>query len=230
MKKFLFMGLALLLSGSMMGQVSKTNTNGKSFIVLHGGPSFPLGDFASNDFTNNENAGLAKTGFTINLGYGYHIKKNMGIAAGLFYNNYPVDEASMEEIFNGSGINISLDMDHWKFYGIAAGPLFTLDLNKNIAADIKIMGGISNANSPNVSFMGEELVKGDWGAAATFLTGINLRIGTAKKLFFFGNIDFTYLDPKFEYEYMDENDNWVKEDIHQKMSVINVTAGVGMRL
>ncbi|HSN60889.1 MAG TPA: hypothetical protein VLR49_08140 [Ferruginibacter sp.] len=227
MKKLLLMAFALLVSGTMLGQGSKAKSDSKSFLAFHGGPSFPVGDFGSKDINTNENAGLAKNGFTLNLGYGYNIKKNVGIAAGIFYNNYSVDKASMVIMFDGAGEAIDLELDHWQFYGIAAGPMFTMHLNNNIAADLRIMGGISNANSPKISYLGQEIVKGDWGTGATLLTGLDLRVGTAKNMFFFGAVDFTYLDPKFKYTYMDENDHWVTEDMHQKMSVINITAGVG---
>ena len=80
MKKLLLMMIVLLVSGAILAQGSAKTTATKSVLAFHAGPSFPVGDFASNDF-DNEQAGFAKTGFTIDLNYGYQFHPNAGIAA-----------------------------------------------------------------------------------------------------------------------------------------------------
>jgi hypothetical protein len=225
MKKLVLMAIALLVSGMLQAQEKYAKTEKKSFIALHAGPTFPVGDFNSNN-TGNENAGFAKTGYTINLNYGYNFVPKAGITASVFYNSYKTHQFSTA-FLDGNTQAINLDIDHWKFYGLSAGPMLTFDLRKNIYSDIKVMGGIVNANSPKVTYNGVVMAEDDWSWAPAFQGGINVRIGTGSNLFVFGNADFMYMKPKFSYKYTNENQQLVNEDIKQKISAVNVSAGVG---
>ncbi len=228
MKKFLIMAIALLAGGALHAQKAGAQQTKKSFLAFHAGPTIPAGDFGSKN-TGNEDAGYAKTGFTINLNYGYQFEKNAGVTASAFYNNFNTHKFVMA--FNdGSGPqNIELKMDHWQFYGLSAGPMLTFELGKNINTDVKVMGGVANANSPKITYNSIVMAEQDWGWAPVLQGGLNLRIGTGSNLFLFANADYLYMKPKFQYSYTNENDQWVTEDIKQKISAVNVTAGIGFK-
>lgn len=228
MKKLLLMALVLLGSGFLMAQKNPTKTYSRSFLALHAGLGLPMGSLGSNNL-NNENSGFAKTGYSVGLNYGYQYKKTAGVAASAFYNNFTTN--SFKETFHGEGGSqiIELKMDHWKFYGLSAGPMLSYELSKNIFTDLRIMGGIANANSPKITYINIVMADEDWSWAPMLQAGINLRIGTGSNLFIFANADYMYLEPQFSYNYLDINDQIVASDIQQTISSLNVTAGVGFK-
>lgn len=229
MKKLITMAMALLISGALQAQEETVKKESKSYLVLHAGPSLPVGDFSSTNVANQQ-AGFAKTGYTINLNYGYQFQKNAGITVGAFYNSYNTHGFAMSFLEGTSGAQtISLGMDHWKMYGISAGPMLTFDVAKNIVADVKVMGGIANANSPKITYEGTVMAEGDWSFTPAIQGGVQLRINTGGNVFVMANADYMYLKPKFTYTYTNEASQVVNEDIRQKLSVVNLSAGIGFK-
>ncbi len=218
MKKLLLIFVALLVSGAMMAQGSKGKMTPKSFLAFHGGPSFTIGDFNSTD-ENNEKAGFAKTGLNLNLNYGYLFNKNIGITAAGFYNRYNLDKGFLHDL-------PGTDLDHWQFYGLSVGPMFSHAINDKMAVDLRIMGGVANANTPRFTFDGELLIKEDWKMAFMFQGGLDLRINTGGNVFIFTNADYMGMQPEFKIEDITGTE---VDRRHQTISVINVTGGVGIK-
>ena len=227
MKKLLIIVLGLLISGTIQAQENKVMSEKRSFIALHGGISLPVGDFASQNI-DNQYAAFAKTGFNIGLNYGYMFKKPIGIAAGVFYNSYQASKMMYWFDYGTGGEAVNLNLDHWKFYGIAAGPMVSFELAPAVEADLRLMGGIANANAPKVTYLNEVISEGDWATAAVFNGGLDVRILTGKNLFVFANADYNYLKPKFHYNYTDEFGQPATENFEQKISSVGITAGVGI--
>lgn len=219
MKKLLLLTLVLLVSGAMLAQGSKETRVTKSILAFHAGPSFPTGDFSSTDFENVE-AGFAKTGFNLNLTYAYQFHKNAGISSSIFYNRYRLNEDKINELFSDVAV------DHWKFYGITVGPMLTFDLAKNIAADLRVMGGAANVNSPSAQEHGELILDEEWSWAPVLQGGLNLRFGTGNNIFVFTGLDYQYMKPKFEIEPIV---GVIEDRVHQKISVLNLTGGIGIK-
>jgi opacity protein-like surface antigen len=220
MKKLLFLVIVLLLSAAAMAQVSKVKiAEPKSFLAFYGGPSFALGDFCSNDFNNTE-AGFAKTGYNLDLSYGYQFHKTAGVAATFFYNRYQLDINKIREVFP------TVQADHWKFYGLTAGPFLSYGMSKDIKADLRIMGGMANVNSPKAMVDGETVVKEKWSWAPIFKGGLDLRIGLGENFFVFTGVDYMYTKPEFK---LQVTGSTVEEKVHQKISVLNANGGVGIK-
>lgn len=219
MKKLLFMFIALLMSGAIMAQGSKGKMTTKSFLAFHGGPTFPVGDFASSN-QYNEEAGFAKTGFNLNLNYAYQFNKNIGLTAAVLYNKYTINSKLLTHELPGAKV------DHWQFYGITAGPMFTHEIAKKAAADIRIMGGVANANTPRFTYETEVLLKEDWQAAFVFQGGIDFRINTGGMVFILLNTDYTALKPEFK---LIDADGIVVDRYRQNITVVNLTGGVGIK-
>jgi hypothetical protein len=119
-------------------------------------------------------------------------------------------------------------MDHWQWYGLSVGPMINHELADNIFVDLKVMGGIANANSPRVTYDKTEVVKEDWSVTPLFQTGLDMRIGLGNNVFVMINADYLYMKPKFTMNYDIEGEVWT-ESAKQKMSVINLTGGIGIR-
>ncbi len=227
------MAMALLVSGTLLAQGSKVKSDPKSFIALHGGPSFPIAGLGSTDM-NNENAGFAKTGFAINLSYGYEFKNNVGLTASLLYNKFDVNSKKIEFTNPETNELIPVNLDHWQFYGVTAGPMFTVKAGNKVKADFKVMGGIVNANAPMIEVMKVKLTNDAWHTAAVLQAGVNFRMEVSKKMFVMTSADYLYLEPTFRYTYTDAiagepGIDRIAGDFKQKMNMINVTAGIGFK-
>jgi hypothetical protein len=219
MKKLLLMIIVLLVSGTVMAQGSKGKMTPKSFLAFHLGPSFPTGDFKSID-ANNEKAGYAKTGFNMNLNYGYKFTKNVGLTVGTYYNRYNIDKKDLSQILPGTNV------DHWQFFGIAVGPMLTHEFSSKVTGDLRIMGGMTYANSPLFSYEGTVLVKDDWKLTPMFQGGLDLRFNAGRNVFLMANADYMYLQPEFKFE---TTTGELVDKRHQTISVMNLTGGVGIK-
>jgi opacity protein-like surface antigen len=231
MKKLLVLLIVLLVSGALMAQGSKKIITPKSFLAFHAGPSIPMGDFHSTNF-NNTDAGFAKTGYNLNLSYGYQFIEDFGITANLFYNNNKLDNPTIQremetELGLNSGDLNGLNLDHWKWYGLSVGPAIMHNLTPDLAADVKVMGGIVNVNTPKITFGTEQLVGEDWSVAPVLQAGIGLRIGVGKNMFVLTSIDYLYMKPKFNVE--TNIQELVAKTFKQKISTVNITGGFGIR-
>jgi opacity protein-like surface antigen len=233
MKKLLIMAMALLVSGTLLAQESKVKTEPKSFIAFHAGPSFPVADFSSTDMENNPDAGFAKTGINLNLTYGYQFQNNLGLVASVLFNQNKVDKGGVIYKDETSEQELVLSMDHWQFYGVSAGPMLTFNIGNKVYTDVKVMIGAVNANAPKISFQGLELTKESWNVAPLYQAGLNLRMDAGKNIFIMAGADYMYLKPTFKYEFSSLIAEQIPMDLSdyfkQKMSVVNVTVGVGYK-
>lgn len=224
------MAMALLVSGTLLAQESKATKSGpKSFIAFHGGPSFPVADFSSTDMENNPDAGFAKTGFNLNITYGYQFQQNMSLVGSLLFNQNKINKGGITYKDETSGQDIVLKMDHWQFYGVAAGPMLSLPIGNTVYADFKVMIGAVNANAPQISYQGVELTKETWNVAPIYQGGIGFRMDAGKNMFLMVGADYMYLKPTFKYSFVGQPFEGVPNETQQKMSVVNVTAGVGFK-
>jgi hypothetical protein len=217
MKKFLLVIIALLVSGVLMAQGSKGKLTNKSFLVFHGGISITPGDFGSRDL-NNDKAGLAMTGINLNLAYGYHFIRNLGVTATFFYNRHEFDNYALLNAIPG------VATDHWQWYGIVAGPMLTHQILPKLTGNIRVMGGIANANTPKFTVNKELMIQEDWQAAPLFRSGLDLQYHTGGNVFLYGNADYMWMQPEFK---VIDSYGIVTDRRHQTITVINLTAGVG---
>jgi len=227
MKKLLFMIIVLLVSGAVIAQGSKGKMTSKSFLAFHGGPSFTVGDFGSRSQTN-ESAAFAKTGFNINLNYGYNFNKNIGLTGGAFYSRYNLDKAALTAALEAHNLpSVGVNADHWQFYGVAVGPMFTHEVTGKIAADLRLMGGASKANLPKGTYEGTVASTGAWSWTPMFQGGLDLRFNTGSKVFIFTNADYMWMQPEFKYDIILASVRPPR--FHQNISVVNLTGGVGIK-
>jgi len=225
MKKQFYASMLLLFP--LLGMAQETTEKAPEkyqYIAVHVGAGFPVGDFGSNT-TTNEEAGFAKSGINVGVQYAYKLGKNLGLGAGAFYNFF---NAAKSVSVPGNGGSISVSLDHWQYYGLAIGPVLTLDLDDQVSMDLRAMAGVASANAPRVNFQGSALLREDWSSTPVLQGGANLRVKTNNsRIYIFANMDFTYLEPDFTITTYDE---YYTQKIKQRMSVLNLTGGVGFRL
>ncbi len=234
MKKLILLATSMLIYGMLLAQDNgKVVAEKKSYIAFHGGPSFPIGDFGKKGTANtegelvNEGAGFAKTGYNFNLNGGYLFTRNAGVTVGVFYNKYSTKPFTMT-IPDGEIQSISLDMGNWQYYGFAAGPLMSFDVNKNISSAVKVMAAAVSVKSPNISYNDIVMAEGSTNWAPALAGGIDFRFNTGKDWFLYANAEYMYMQPRFTYTYSSEiADLGTTEKVKQKISVVNVNVGVG---
>jgi hypothetical protein len=198
----------------------KKNIPAKNYLSLQLGPSLPTGDFARKDI-NSDEAGFAKTGLTVDLNYLYSFNENIGLTASAFFN---INSLAIKKIRELTGVS-TLKTDHWQSIGLVVGPAFSYAFSDKVRGDIKIMGGITSANSPDIRTNGFLLADEDWVTAALFQTGCGIRVDLGKQAFFASNLDFRYINPRFEITLSSGG----QEVRRQQMSTLNLTCGVGVR-
>lgn len=225
MKKLLVLCLALLISSAMNAQGSGNTLTKRSFLAFHAGPSFPLGNFSSTNPANDE-AGLAKTGFTAGINYGYRIKESFGLEAAVFYNQYATGDQVMTIDLGDGTQTLNLSAGAWKLYGLTVGPAFDFKSGNSMSVGMHVLGGFTSARVP-AFYMNDELVtKADWGIGPVIQAGLNLKIDAGKQVFVFLAGDYQYMRPEFNLI-----DIWTDESdkAYQKISVLQATAGIGFR-
>jgi hypothetical protein len=213
--------LAFMFTGSVLAQESESTKEKKNSLAFHLGPTFPLGDFLSKDLTNSD-AGFAQTGITLDMSYQRSFDDNIGFAVNVFYNMNGLDIKKAEELYNVTG----LKMDHWQFIGITVGPTFGYAPSTKTRMDIRLMGGVAKANSPEINFDGTLMIKEDWASSGVFQAGANVKTDLSSKVFFLGGLDYKYLKPTFD---VVMGDGTVGEGVKQKMGVLNLTVGLGFK-
>ena len=223
------MAMVLLVSGALLAQEAKVTTAPKSFLAFNAGPSIPVGAFSSSSM-DNMNAGFATTGYYLNLTYGRQFQQNTSLVISALYNWNSIKQGGVTFKDETSNQAITLNMDHWQFYGIAAGPMVSFNLGKKVYTDIKVMIGAVNANSPKMSYEGMNITKENWNMAAMYQGAVAVRVEAGKNIFLAAGADYLYLRPTFKYDFSDVIAEQIRsEKFQQKMSVVNITAGVGYR-
>lgn len=220
MKKWLLAIAAVLVCGAAIAQKEKLTSTSKGFLYVAAGPTIPLGDFTDDDWESNDDAGFAKTGFTVNLHGGYYATPNLGIKATAFYSRNGVE--------NIGGILGNVDPGHWQYYGLTAGPMYHAPLTAIIDFSLAAQFGIAYAGSPQVKFQGQELMKDDWTLAVPLKgeAAVHILLGERARLII--GTDYQYMRPKFNISTLNENGGRSNETVRQRMNAVNVFAGIGI--
>lgn len=231
--------MALLVSGALMTQKAAVKKEARHFLALRAGPSIPVGQLGgssigqSNFIVADKGSGFAKTGFTVDVLYGYKINNNFGISAALFYNNHGLKnkaiQSEMEKYLDvpaGSLSNMSLD--HWQWYGASAGPMFIQKLSGNIALNLDVMGGVAYVNSPRMKIVDQFEIKEDWATAALLRGDASLQFRLTDKLNLMAGAGYLYMQPTFTLKASVDNEP-ISEKGKQNMAVVNLTAGIAFK-
>jgi hypothetical protein len=220
MKKIMLIIAALIcINIPANSQLQKTQASKKFFLTAAAGPSFPVGDFASKNISN-EQAGFAKTGFNINLNFGYQQTENFGFVASLLYSKHLMDVSSLQSM----GLP-AITADHWQSYGIMVGPMLTLPVNDKIKTDFKILAGVTNVNAPVMGYAGDVVMSEQWSAAFAMQLAVDMRYYVSNNFFLIANIDYNAMRPKFKIT--DANGN-SSGSATQQVSDLPVTVGIGV--
>ena len=217
MKKYIsILALVFLCLGAVAQK--RITTKPHNFFVFNAGPSFPVGDFASTNLDNND-AGMAKTGFTLEYKYGRRFNGIFGLSSSLQYGRYEVDKAFLHGIPD-------VDIEPWEQFAFLAGPMVTSNLRLKSNFDLSVLSGLAMAQSPEGRLEGAEVLNSDWSATVPFKVAADFRFQFNRSGIIFIGANYLYMKPKFEV--LTDDENWFDYNTYKKkMHTIGINAGLG---
>lgn len=219
MKKLLFALAAVLACATALAQGDVLVPDTQGFIYIAGGPALPVGDFSSGD-TGNEEAGNARTGFTLNLHGGYYFTPGFGVKATGFYSRH-----GTQKLYGLAG---DMHMGRWQYYGLTVGPVLRVPLTYTVDLTVAAEAGMVNAGSPEVTYLDMEVITDDWSTTVPLKGGAALHFTLGESTRLLVGADYLYMKPKFSISARDQDYNWQFRDTEQHMGAVNVFAGVGI--
>ena len=239
MKNFILTLSILLVTVQCFAQTESTNTSEnlddrKGYLAIMLGPSFPVGDYADDDL-NNDQAGLAKTGFSLFLlDFGYKFHRNIGIAASWFGGSNPVDA---QVLADGLAYNIggawTVESGAFSYGGLFVGPMFSIPLKK-VDLDLRVVGGFATGFFPEIKVRSNTGVNFNQesanGSCFAYSIGAGTRVHFSKKLSFIARVDYIAMTPETEVtiDYVGGAEETF--DVEQPMNTVNLNLGLAFRL
>jgi hypothetical protein len=185
----------------------------QTFLAISGGPSMPVGVFGERC---SGEAGMAKTGYNINLHLNHLFNDFFGIATTGFYSRYPMDVSSVQNN------EFSVSADHWQYYGLMTGPMFSFYGTGKMNFDFRLGLGAANVNFPVLKVA--NLVSHEkWATAFAVQFGTDFRYNFSSQGFFLANLDLTAMRPETTLTIHEAG----SFNIHQDIDDINFGIGLG---
>jgi len=157
--------ILILVFCSNFSQAQNTSTH-NSFINSSVGVAFPIGEFGSVDWYNNQSVGLACSGITSDLiTYGKFFKKNTGIGAKL--------NATINSMYNNRSVD---KKPYWTSIGVGVGGLFR-HVNSNWDYGAELWFSYMWLSGTSIFINGHQLVNSPFfGAVVDFAPNISYHI------------------------------------------------------
>ncbi len=212
----------------------------KGYLALSLGPSFPVGNFGSNDL-NNEKAGLAKLGTITDFSFAYRFGKNIGLAAMLRWQSNGINtDALLTEAKNiDPTITWKVTSENWKLNGILAGIYSSFPVGTSSTCfEVRTMIGYMSATLPQYSLSGTyngvtliSKVNSQSTSTVAFLLGAGFRLSAGKKVSILMNVDYSVATAEFIHVSNTTNFGSSSNfDFKQEMKTVNMGFGIGLRL
>jgi hypothetical protein len=224
----------LLISVQSMGQY-------KYLISFSTGPSFPIGEFESqNPFVNT--SGFAKNDMHYTVSLNISTSKIFGITALYSIQNFNTDYSNIYRYLNSldkvSKANCTDGL--WKTQSSLLGIYGNFPLSKNSHFEAKILAGIMHANSPQylISYwrsdtyktITENISSGSSNGFAYSFSGM-LHFYFWKYFNFSTGLEYHHSQMDFDDSVIDSNINGVTPSyINQKIKFINLNFGLGIKI
>jgi hypothetical protein len=214
MKKLMvLLSLLILVALSVNAQKLVNTKKQQTILALSGGPSIPVGVFGE---TSSTEAGMAKTGYNFNLHFNHSFNGFFGIATTGFYSQYAMNVSSLQ---NGQ---YQIYADHWQFYGVTTGPMFSFNETGKWNFDFRVGLGAANVNFPVLKVA--NLVSNEkWATAFTAQFGTDARYNFSSNGFILAAIDLTAMRPETTITIHEAG----SFKVHQDIDVIDFGIGIG---
>ncbi len=219
--------------------VSNCFSQDKGYIAFSFGSSTPIGDFASKD-PNNDAAGYAKSGLSLDISMGIKFGKHLGMSA-LFRGqaNSTETQAIADQITKQNpGISGTVESNAWSIGGYMIGGYGSFPISEKVSFDTKVMFGFLTATSPEILLNlngpgGTAWIKQHSSSSSTFayLVSAGFKYDVGNRVCLLANFDYLGANPEFNnVETTTSNNGSSKTSFSQSFGTINLGIGIGYRL
>ena len=146
-KNFTILSAILITLFSLTAKAQDDQPEAKSYMAFLGGLSVPIGNYASNDYANND-AGFAHKGQTYGLDFGIFLHKNFGIGVSIALQDQgELDSTQTQALANGYNSSFFKNQTSVTSVGrfsnltLMAGPLYEF-LHKKFILDLRVSAGV----------------------------------------------------------------------------------------
>lgn len=211
----------------------------KAHIAISSGLSLPLSNYGSSDL-NNEKAGLAKTGYAIDLSGYYRINQHFGLAGLIRHQRNGLNEDVVKAVFSPFTAGGSLDFksNPWRINSYMIGLNGSVPINNKLSWESKLLIGASTVTpfdmELTMNFMGSTETMKSEGQASTnvsLLLGSGLKYDLNDKFLILGNADFwiTETQPKTKGTQSDGSTS-IESGPYMNITSINLSLGLAYKL
>ena len=217
-----------------------TNAQDKGYIGFSLGPAFAIGNYGSSDPTN-ENAGLAKTGATVEISGGYNITPRFGVCATIVGQANPLNTDAIKNDFDQRfDVQSAVKDGFWTSAGALAGVFSSIPISDAFSFEARTQVGALHSASPELYIIYIDFIKSiqiqQKSVSATAMAiaagaGFTYRAGT--RLCFMANVD--YLRTRPEYKDVQSSNNRfgltvTTRSFSPTIETLNLRLGIGFRL
>ncbi len=244
MKRYLLIFI-LLAARNCIAQTYNERT---AMLEIGYGVSAPFGKFVATD-VNDSASGYATAGTNLNVMFTYMVNKTVGISAMISSIANRLNTEGVKNKFkkyideNIPGAIISdIHFEKWNTTAYMVGGYLTFPLQK-ASFNVQLLAGYSRTKYPetdvivykDTSFDAISLTQSTSEAASAFClnVGAGLKYNISDLMFICVNVNFLSTYPKFEKEVTTSTYRGNTPDeihvVHQRISDLNATAGIGFR-
>lgn len=225
MKRLVISTILLVSCISCLAQWSTRAT-----VEFSAGGSFPFGELASSNCFDN-NSGFAKAGNALAVSFNYRVNDRLGVVALVSQYLLGVDESYIVKKYQSweTGWNWDVEATRWKSNAFMGGidliiPIYRSDFN------FRLLGGMARTRLPGLTGIGINFqreatidIAAAWGAGAGYTYEYFDKITLSLRLDFF--MTHPVLEENWSY-YLNSG----SRNISQNIIIVNLTAGLGLRI
>jgi len=243
MKRFI---LLFLLTASLQC-ISQTHNERAALLEIGYGVAIPLGAFEKSDVKDSA-SGYATSGTNLNVIFTYMVSKKIGVSAMISSSVNKLNEGGVKEKFNiyakriGDAFVSDIQYAKWNTTAYLAGGQFIQPLQK-AAFNFQLLAGYSRTEFPEVNAIiyKDSLIDAitvdqyaeSVASAFCFNVGAGLKYNVSDIMCINLNANYFSANPEFDdVKTIGKVNGNTEEEVysyHQKISLLNVTVGVGFR-
>ncbi len=210
-------------------------------LLISGAVAIPTGNFGSSDVNNNQ-SGLALTGWMVNAGLGLKINKNIRVLGTYFYQDNPFDASSLDAglAIAYPGPKFTSTAGHWLVNGVFGGLHVNLPIedSKKTAVFIQYQMGFPKFTCPPIDtrivYMGSILSTSIGSAEAksfAYFMGLGASFKMAEEVSFQVSANLFGARPTFvDVVSKNSSGSSTKDTFSQKINSVNISIGLLIKL
>lgn len=197
----------------------------------------PLGAFASTEL-NNDDAGYATTGLSIDLSFGYKLSERIGLAALIRSQAHGVDAQALADQIVIPGYTVTVETGSYALGGLFFGGYSSFPISGKLDLDARFLVGYTSTSSPTLDVRYSAIGVGDvltykqtssTGGAFAYNIGAGLRWNVGRKICLLWMLDYMATNPEFEFDFTNIDGTTTRRKYDQPISTFNSSISLGYR-